>query len=46
VVGCGHYYIIGDNLTHNFQETILTLKTIGFVVKIMKQGHEVNENFP
>jgi hypothetical protein len=36
VVGCGHYYIVGDSLVHNSQVTILMARTIGFVVKTMK----------
>jgi hypothetical protein len=36
VVGCGCYHIVGNNLIHNFQETILTLGTIGSMVKIVK----------
>ncbi len=35
VVGCGHYNIVGDNLVHSFQETILTTITTSFVVKTM-----------
>jgi hypothetical protein len=42
VVGCGHYCIVGDSLVHNSQETILTTKTTGFMVKIMKQKLEVD----
>jgi hypothetical protein len=33
-------------LIHNFQETILTPGLIGFVVKIMKQEHKVNDTQP
>jgi hypothetical protein len=43
VVGCGHYRIVGDSLLHNFKETILTLRITRFVVKIVKQKHEVND---
>jgi hypothetical protein len=42
VVGCGCYCIVGNNFTHNSQETILMPIIIGFVVKIVKQKHEVN----
>jgi hypothetical protein len=37
VVGFGCYHIVGNSLIHNSQETILTLGTIGFMVKIVKQ---------
>jgi hypothetical protein len=46
VVGCGHYHIVGDSFIHNFQETILTSRTIGFVVKIVKHEHEVSDIHP
>jgi hypothetical protein len=36
VVSYGHYRIVGDSFTHNFQEIILTLGTTGSVVKIVK----------
>ncbi len=36
VVGYGHYCIVGDSLVHNSQVTILTARTIGFVIKTMK----------
>jgi len=39
-VGFGHYCIVGDSLTYNFQDTILTLGIIGFVVKIVKDKHK------
>ncbi len=42
MVGCGHYHIIGDSLVHNFQKTILTIKTTSFVVKNVKQELEVD----
>jgi hypothetical protein len=42
VVDCGCYHIVGDSLTHNSQETILTPKIIGSVVKIVKQ-HKVKD---
>jgi hypothetical protein len=32
-------------LSHNFQDTILMLRTIGFVVKIMKEEHKVFDIF-
>jgi hypothetical protein len=41
VVGCGWYHIVGDNLSHNFQDTILTPGITGYVVKIMKDEHKV-----
>ncbi len=44
MVGCDHYHIVGDNLTHNSQETIFTLGTTSSMVKIVKQEHEVNKN--
>jgi hypothetical protein len=46
VVGCERYHIVGDSLTHNFQETILTPRTRGFAVKILKQEHEINDTQP
>jgi len=45
VVGCGRYCIVGNSLSHNFQDTILMLRTIGFVVKIMKEEHKVFDIF-
>ncbi len=42
VVGCGHHRIVGDSLIHNLQETILTLRTIRSMVKIVKQEHEIS----
>jgi hypothetical protein len=41
VVGYGRYRIVGDNLNHNYQDTILTLRIASFVVKIIKDEHEV-----
>ncbi len=41
VVGCGRYCIVGDNLNHNSQNTILTPRTTGSIVKIVKDKHEV-----
>ncbi len=46
VVGFGRYCIIGDSLNHNFQDTILTPGTIGFIVKIVKEEHEVPNIIP
>jgi hypothetical protein len=46
VVGFGHYCIVGNNLIHNSQDTILTLGTIGLVVKIVKEEHKVFNTFP
>jgi hypothetical protein len=46
VVGSGHYCIVGNNLIHNSQDTILTLGTIGLVVKIVKEEHKVFNTFP
>jgi hypothetical protein len=45
MVSYGHYHIISDSLTHNSQETILTVGTIGSVVKIAKQELRVDETF-
>jgi hypothetical protein len=42
VVGFGCYCIVGDSLIHNFQNIILTLGTIGYVVKIVKDKYEVS----
>jgi hypothetical protein len=42
VVGYGCYYIVGDNLAHNFQETILMAGTANSVVKTMKQKLQVD----
>jgi hypothetical protein len=42
VVGNGCYHIVGDSLTHNSQETILVLGMTCFVVKVVKQEHEIN----
>jgi hypothetical protein len=41
VVGCGRCCIVGDSLPHNSQETILTPRTIGSMIKIAKQEHEL-----
>jgi hypothetical protein len=47
VVGYGHYHIVGDSLTHNSQDNILTPRTKGYVVKIVKNEHKVlNIFFP
>jgi hypothetical protein len=35
MAGYGRYYIVGDSLAHNYQETILMARTTGFVVKTM-----------
>jgi len=43
VVACGCYHIVGNNLIHNFQETILTLGTTGSMVKIVKQEHKASD---
>jgi hypothetical protein len=45
VVGYGYYRIVGDNLVHNSQETILTIGIAGSMVKIMKQELEVDDTF-
>jgi len=42
VVGFGCYCIVGDSLIHNFQNIILTLGTISYVVKIVKDKYEVS----
>jgi hypothetical protein len=42
VVGNGCYHIVGDNLIHNSQETILMLGMTCYVVKVVKQEHEIN----
>jgi len=42
VVGYGRYRIVGDNLAHNSQETILMARTADFVVKTMKQKLKVD----
>ncbi len=41
MVGFGYYCIVHDNLTHNYQNTILMPRIVGFVVKIVKEEHEV-----
>ncbi len=46
MVGYGCYCIVGNSLIHNSQETILMSRTIRFVVKIVKQEHEVSDIRP
>jgi hypothetical protein len=46
MVGCGRYHTVGDSLNHNFQDTILMLGTIVYVVKIVKEEHEVHDILP
>ncbi len=46
LVGYGHYRIIGDSVIHNSQEIILMPRTIGFMVKILKQKHELSDTRP
>jgi glutamate racemase len=46
VVGCGHYRIVGDSLAHNLQETILIARTIGSMVKTMKQELKIDNTLP
>jgi hypothetical protein len=46
VVGCGHYYFVGDSLVHNSQETILTIGIANLVIKIVKQELEVDDILP
>jgi hypothetical protein len=46
VVGFGCYCIVGDSLTHNSQDTIFMLGTIGFVVNIVKDKHKVPDILP
>jgi hypothetical protein len=41
VVNCGQYRIVGDNLSHNVQDIILMLRITSFIVKIVKDKHEV-----
>ncbi len=43
VVGCGCHRIVSNSFIHNFQETILMLRTISYMVKIVKQEHEIND---
>ncbi len=43
MVGCGRYCIIGGSLAHSFQETIVTIGTVGFVVRTIKQKLEVDD---
>jgi hypothetical protein len=43
LVGCGRYRIIGDSLILNSQEIILMPRTIGSMVKILKQKHELSD---
>ncbi len=45
MVGCGRYCLVDDALTHNSQETILMARTIGYLVKIMKQKLKVDDVF-
>ncbi len=45
VVGSSYYYIMGNNLSHNFQKTILMLGITSFVVKIVKQKTNVSHIF-
>jgi hypothetical protein len=46
VVGFGRYCIIGNSLSHNFQDIILTPRTIGFIIKIVNEEHEVLDTLP
>jgi hypothetical protein len=46
VVGYGCYRIVGDNLAHNSQETILMVGTADSVVKTMKQKLQVDNILP
>jgi len=46
VVGCDEYHIVGDNLCHKSQDTILTPSTTGFIVKIVKDKHKVFDILP
>jgi hypothetical protein len=46
VVGFNHYRIVGDSLIHNSQETMLMSRTIGFVIKIVKEENDVTHIFP
>jgi hypothetical protein len=41
IVSSNCYCIVGDSLTHNLQETMLTPRTSSFVVKIMKEENDV-----
>lgn len=41
LVDYGWYHIIGDSLNHNFPITILMLRTINSVFKIVKDEHKV-----
>ncbi len=45
MVGCGHYRIEGDNLLRKYQEIILMVGIVGFVVKIVKKKLEVDNPF-
>jgi hypothetical protein len=45
VVGFGHYHIVGNNLTHNSQDTILMLGIVGSIVEIVKNKHKVPNTF-
>jgi hypothetical protein len=46
VVGCGCYHNVGNSFIHNSQKIILTPRITRFVVKIVKQEHEVNNIQP
>jgi len=46
IVGFSCYRIVGDNLTHNLQETMLTPGTSSFVIKIMKEENDVTHILP
>ncbi len=45
VVGFSYYYIMGDNLIHNFQKTILMLGITSSMVKIVKQETNISHIF-
>jgi hypothetical protein len=40
------YHIVGDNLVHNFQETILMARIAKSMVKIVKQKFEGDDILP
>jgi len=46
VVGYGRYRIVGDNLVHNSQETILMPRIADSVIKTMKQKLKVDNTLP
>ncbi len=46
MVGYGRYCIVGDNLVHNSQETILMPRIADSVVKTMKQKLKVDNTLP